>query len=610
MSSSPRDHNEDHVSSAPASTATAATASFFEDEGNRLDSRAGEDGYSVLRRPVTFDADVDPTFAAPGVLDEEEAERARNDANRIWYAERQDGREDVLDKYNVQEESDSARRRRPTEEHPPLDMHDRTLRTLDYHVVLRALADECESAFGKNLVLRAIASREEEAAAGDDGDALTMPLSAASMEGAHRRYGAVQEMQRLMEGRVDGFVTSTRKNQYSNNKKVEKLPLGAPPTAGHSLDLQTIFGMLDEGKVLAGPEILDVTSLLELSLDVLDWSDALQEANDAQRDENTGSATPFVELPRLTASIYVDDDFYHLLSTAFDSEGRLSGTAFPAIGRLRAKVRAHKRDILSTVDALLALPSVQSKLAVESGGALTMEINGRLVVPIQQQHQSSVGIVHDASRSGKTVYVEPREVVGPTNELRRAEAELRREEERTWRQLTEATAAHRKELARNAAALGQLDVAQARVRLGTRLGGSVPTVGNEGVVSVKEARHPVLLLRGLENVVGSDVDLGVCGYVCVIVYVCACEILNKVHLLTLPIKGGDNQGLILTGPNSGGKTIILVSDLCCAMFCLFVWQWQGCPTMFPQLRMCQPKIALDAKGLHKDLDSVENYYIQ
>ena len=59
-----------------------------------------------------------------------------------------------------------------------------------------------------------------------------------------------------------------------------------------------------------------------------------------------------------------------------------------------------------------------------------MEINGRLVIPVQQQYQNSVGIVHDASRSGKTCYVEPTEIVGPTNELRQAEAELRSEEAR------------------------------------------------------------------------------------------------------------------------------------------------------------------------------------
>ena len=88
--------------------------------------------------------------------------------------------------------------------------------------------------------------------------------------------------------------------------------------------------------------------------------------------------------------------------------------------------------------------------------------------------------------------------------MRQAEAELRAEEARVWRQLTETIVTHREEIERNVASIGQLDVTMARVKLGKRLEGVVPTVAEDGVVSVKEARHPILLLRGLEGVVGSD----------------------------------------------------------------------------------------------------------
>ncbi|KAL7539177.1 hypothetical protein ACHAXR_010213 [Thalassiosira sp. AJA248-18] len=560
------------TASTDATTSPLTTSSFFDDDDNfQRDSRAGEDGYSVLRRPLTFDADVDPTFDAPKVLDEKEEERL-DDVNRLWYEEKSGGG-GVLGEYAVEADSSNTeilnqgasssgsgkQHTRQMEEDQQLDMHQRTLDTLDYPLVLRALADECESVFGNNLVLNSgkresttknksskiknTANIEE----GGDGDVLTMPLTASSVEGVHRRYGAVQEMQRLMEGRVSGFVTSSRKSQLGNQnsnkkkKKAQSVPLGAPPISGHKLDLQPILDMVDDGKVLEGPEILDVTDMLELSLDVLDWSDALQEVNDDQllkqmeddTNNNNGSSLEeqpsLVELPKLAQSIHVDDDLLHLLSNAFDDEGKLDGVTFPSIGRLRAKVRTFKKGILSSIDSILSMPSMKNKLAVESGGALTMEINGRLVIPVQQQYQNSVGIVHDASRSGKTCYVEPTEIVGPTNELRQAEAELRSEEARVWRQLTEMIVQHREELERNVASLGQLDVVMARVKLGKRLEGVVPAVGTDGVVSVKEARHPVLLLRELEGVVGSDVDIG----------------------------KGKNQGLILTGPNSGGKTIIL-----------------------------------------------------
>ena len=530
-------------------------------ESFQRDSRAGEDGYSVLRRPVTFDADVDPTFSAPLVLDEREEEQL-NDANKNWYEERSIGgrnsggkkkdqsRNSILGEYaevlqnsndddnTIAKSNNKLQATRQNEEDQHLDMNQRTLETLDYPLVLRALAKECSTVKGQEIVLNSHSSNEHVQASSSnkdvDDDIATMPLTASTVDGVHHRYGAVQEMQRLMEGRVSGWVISSRQPQGNNKgkKKAQRKPLGAPPIDGHTFDLEPIFEIVDEGKVLEGPEILDITQMLETAYDVLDWSRALRDFNEEEESSNNNNDLQqdlFVELPRLTQSITIDDELFHLLTNAFDDEGKLSGTTFPGIGRLRAKVRTYKRDILTSIESILSLPSMKSKLAVESGGSLMMEINGRLVIPVQQSYSNSVGIVHDASRSGKTAYVEPSEVVGPTNELRQAEAELRAEEARVWRQLTEMIVQHRDEIERTVASVGQLDVTMARVKLGKRLEGVVPTVAEDGVVSVKEAKHPILLLRGLEGVVGSDVDIGQDG----------------------------NKGLILTGPNSGGKTIVL-----------------------------------------------------
>ena len=147
--------------------------------------------------------------------------------------------------------------------------------------------------------------------------------------------------------------------------------------------------------------------------------------------------------------------------------------------------------------------------------------------------------MHDVSRSGRTVYVEPNEIVGVTNEMRQAEVELRAEEARVWRQLTESIVEHRDDIERAVAAAAQIDLVVARYRLGEKLKGTIPTVKDEGVMNLKEARHPVLLLRDLDDVVANDID----------------------HF------GADgNQGMVLTGPNSGGKTIILkLMGLCALM---------------------------------------------
>ena len=124
---------------------------------------------------------------------------------------------------------------------------------------------------------------------------------------------------------------------------------------------------------------------------------------------------------------------------------------------------------------------------------------------------------------------EPTEIVGPTNELRQIESELRSEEAQIWRYLTQQILVNQRSLDISIYAVGQLDLVQARLRLGQSWQGLVPAVEEEGVICLRDAKHPVLLLRNVDNVVGSDIDFGAHG----------------------------NQGLVLTGPNSGGKTVIL-----------------------------------------------------
>jgi hypothetical protein len=267
------------------------------------------------------------------------------------------------------------------------------------------------------------------------------------------------------------------------------------------------------------------------------WNQGLKKLNDttprsssssfatdvSERQQQTSDNFLFTELPKLANAIVVNATLQELLHRALDDKGRLSGTTFPLIGRLRARVRSMKNDILATLNALLATPSLQSKLALESGGPVYSQLSGsgRLVLPVSPKYASSVGMVHDTSRSGKTIFVEPHEIVGPTNELKQLEGELRTEEARVWRSLTRDIVSNRAALETSVAVVGQLDLVLARYRLGQKFKGVVPVVRDEGVVQLQNAKHPVLLLRraNLDDVVGSDIELGM----------------------------GKNQGLVLTG---------------------------------------------------------------
>eukprot|EP00977_Amphora_coffeiformis_P022176 scaffold10570_cov176-Amphora_coffeaeformis.AAC.26 len=491
------------------------------------DLKAGEDGYSLLRQPLAatnWDPNAQPDFGPPQLLDESKSES--NQVDDAWWQERQ--KTPTLEKEKMQKkkaDTKQPKKSKPVEQDVEEDFNllQRSLDTLDYPRLLKALQAECSTAPARSLVQRAQYDTVQ-STANRKKQNKEPSLLADTAADAQARYRAVQEMDWILQGghgkvNLQGL---TFRNGRGFKQDVAGRP---PPLGGHSFDWEdSLRTKLNQGLVLEGDDLMQIRLYLEAMQNILAWGKALQTFDELE----------FIELPALVQGIQVNETLQELLQAAFDkdqTEGfRLSGTTFPPVGRLRARVKDLRSSILDTLDGLLALPSMRSKLALESGGAVYSEVSGgRLVIPVEPKEASRIGIVHDTSRSGKTVYVEPTEIVGPTNELRQVEAELRAEEARVWRQLTQQIVVNQDILRRSIQAVGQLDLVTARLRLGQALEGTVPLVQEEGVVDLRNAKHPILLLRGISNVVGSDVQLGADG----------------------------NQGLVLTGPNSGGKTIIL-----------------------------------------------------
>lgn len=476
--------------------------------------RAGKGGYSVLRQPVQWDPDADPVFDVPTSLRDD----SRNSFGEAQWMKRKQTSTSTTPKKATTSQNSQSKQSAVTNM-ADLDLFQRTLDTLDYPIVLNALMDACTTVPACNLVregMDAATDKKRKEKVPKDLRLAYQPLTATSFEGLEARYTAVREMEWLVDGQNDAITSA-----FYRNGKGYKEQLGPPPMTGMTFDLTSILALADAGQVLEGPEVLDVVTMMDALENLGLWKIGLGKVE---------GELEFVQLPRMADCITVNSTLQDLLHNAFDKEGRLSGKTFPKIGQLRAMVRTLKNDVLETLDTLLATPSISSKLALESGGPSYSEVNGRIVVPVDERHsRSSLGIIHDSSRSGRTLYVEPTELVAPTNELRQAESELRMEEARIWRLLTEEILQNRVELEAAVAAAGQLDLTMARLSLGKKLNGVIPQVGYDGIISLRDAKHPVLLLREIENVVGSDIDLG----------------------------ADSNQGLVLTGPNSGGKTVIL-----------------------------------------------------
>ncbi len=241
------------------------------------------------------------------------------------------------------------------------------------------------------------------------------------------------------------------------------------------------------------------------------------------------------ELPALDAlaqPIEVDDELLYTLEQAFDDSGQLADAAWPELAELRAGVRATRRRIQSILEELVkgdALgDALQDRYVTERGG--------RLVLPVKSARRSRVGIVHDTSKSGETAFVEPSQVVEPQNRLAALRSAVQREEHRILGLLSVAVGTEQEPIVRALHAATHIDLACARAALGRQLRGRIPTMGSQGALRLVQARHPVLALRGVEVVPN---DLAV-----------------------------DEQqpGLVLTGPNAGGKTVALKTMGLAALF--------------------------------------------
>lgn len=212
------------------------------------------------------------------------------------------------------------------------------------------------------------------------------------------------------------------------------------------------------------------------------------------------------------------------IASAIDPEGRIQEGATPALRALITEAVRAREAITDQLEKMLR-SSRYEKLLQEP---YYTEREGRYVLPFKIADQNREGgVVHDLSASGATAFVEPRELVGSNNRLRVAQLAVTREVERILRSLSEEVGREAGRLTRNLETLAEIDLLRASANLAERIGGVCPQINEGGAVRLFEARHPLLLLRK-GSVVPNDI------------------LLEEEH-----------RALILSGPNTGGKTVLL-----------------------------------------------------
>ena len=229
-------------------------------------------------------------------------------------------------------------------------------------------------------------------------------------------------------------------------------------------------------------------------------------------------------LQGLCAPIDVDAMMLEELVASFDEGGQLSDQRYPELGELRRRIQSFHGQIRTTLSDLLKAKDMEGILQ----DRFVTQRGDRYVIPVRAEaRRKGLGIVHDTSGSGETVFVEPAAVVELNNKLRLAEGELQRSIARILRGLSALLGRYQVPVEASLEAAVGLDLVQARAKLGADWQGVLPEVGRGGVIRLVGARHPVLVLREVE-VVPNDLALD-----------------------------ETTRGLVLSGPNTGGKTIAL-----------------------------------------------------
>mgnify|MGYP002630518703 CR=1 FL=1 len=348
---------------------------------------------------------------------------------------------------------------------PSADLHARSLESLDWSRVLEYLAELCATSTGAELCLGL--------------EFLDSPAK------ARRRLREVGEMMGLMSN-------------------------GIAPSVGGIQEIRPHLTAAGKGATLDGPSLLEVAHTLE----------GFARLQDGLRDR--AEAAPAVWA--LGQELHPLPDLAAWLLSSFDSRGELSTSTYPQLQQLRSrKARLHGQ-IRETIDTLKTEDRFTDALMDDYS---TLR-NDRYVLPVKaSSKRAGLGIVHDASGSGQTVYIEPHELIELNNDLKMAEAELEREERRILRDLSERLARVAHDISRSMEAAVVLDIVSAKARFGVDLNCTIPRVDDGAVFAIKEGRHPVLCLRGLD-VVPNDLTLG-----------------------------GTHRALVLSGPNTGGKTVTL-----------------------------------------------------
>lgn len=301
------------------------------------------------------------------------------------------------------------------------------------------------------------------------------------------------QTERLLSETADAFMLMAR--------------FGAPGFGGLH-NVSSPLRRAQAGAALNMGEFLRIAQVLHVMRTVQEW-----------RKHSEGVKSVIDErFEALAPNRYLEDK----INASILSEEEMADTASPELASIRRRIRAASSRVREQLDKMIRSPVYQKYL---QDPIVTLR-GGRFVVPVRAEFRTEVpGLVHDTSSSGATVFVEPMGVVEANNEIRVLASNEQAEMERILYELSAEAGGFADSIITGYEAAVQLDLLFAKAHLAYKMKACVPKMNNEGCILLKQARHPLI---DKNKVVPTDIELGI-----------------------------RFDTLVVTGPNTGGKTVAL-----------------------------------------------------
>lgn len=280
------------------------------------------------------------------------------------------------------------------------------------------------------------------------------------------------------------------------------------PSFGGAVSCAGSLRRAQAGGCLSTSELLKIARTLHVIRTVKEWHSKFASVDNSLDIYFSG----------LVSNKFLEDK----ITTAIISEDEISDKASPALSDIRRKIRTASSKAREVLDKIIHSSSYVKYLQE----AIVTQRDGRYVVPVRSECRNNVpGLVHDTSSSGQTVFIEPMGVVQANNDIKLLKGKEEDEIERILFELSVSAGDYADAIIKSYDNLCALNLIFAKAELAYRMRASMPIMNDRGKINLKQARHPLI---EKENVVPIDVNLG-----------------------------NEFDTLVITGPNTGGKTVTL-----------------------------------------------------